>query len=256
MIYPDLKNKTVIVTGASRQAGIGAAICRMFAAQGCNIFFTTYMPYDAEQAWGADADGPENLLKELRGHGVKAERLEIDLSKPEAPARVLKETRGRLGAPDILVNNAAYSTRDGFQNLDAVTLDAHYAVNMRATFLLSTGFAKTFAKGAGGRIINLSSGQGTGPMPEELAYAATKGATEAFTLTLAHEVAHLGITVNAVDPGVTDTGWLTDDFREQLIAESQLGRIGIPEDAARIVLFLASEAGQWLTGQVIHSRGS
>ena len=254
MIYEDLKGKSVIVTGSSRRVGIGAAICRAFAEQGSNVFFTTYSRYDAQMDWGADEGGADALLEELRA-GVKAGRLEVDLSTPDAAGKVLEEAGTTIGEPDILVNNATYSTRDGFEKLDAATLDAHYAVNMRGAFLLSVGFAKGFTKGAGGRIINLSSGQGTGPMPGELAYAATKGAVEAFTRTLAHEVAPLGITVNAVDPGATDTGWMMPEFKRALADASQFGRVGVPEDAARLIVFLASEAAQWLTGQVIHSRG-
>ena len=255
MIYGDLKGKNVIVTGASRRAGIGAAVCRAFAKQGSNVFFTTYSSYDAQMDWGADAGGADALLEELRTEGVKAAKLEVDLSTPDAAGKVLEAASTTIGEPDILVNNATYSTRDGFKKLDAATLDTHYAVNMRGAFLLSVGFAKGFTKGAGGRIINLSSGQGTGPMPGELAYAATKGAVEAFTKTLAFEVAPLGITVNAVDPGATDTGWMTPEFKRELAAASQLRRVGVPEDAARLVVFLASEAARWLTGQVVHSRG-
>jgi len=196
------------------------------------------------------------LLEELLANDVEAARLEVDLSAPDAADRVLQEASASIGETDVLVNNATYSTRDGYEKLDAAMLDAHYAVNMRGAFLLSVGFAKSFTKGAGGRIINLSSGQGSGPMPNELAYAATKGAVEAFTRTLAHEVARRGITVNAVDPGATDTGWMTPEFKQELAAASQLGRVGVPEDVARLVVFLASEAAQWITGQVIHSRGA
>ena len=255
MIHEDLKGKNIIVTGSSRRAGIGAAICRAFAQQGSNVFFTTYSRYDAQMDWGADEGGADTLLEELRVKGVKADRLEVDLATPDAADRVLQKASASIGEPDVLVNNATYSTRDGYEKLDAATLDAHYAVNMRGAFLLSTGFAKGFMKGAGGRIINLSSGQGTGPMPGELAYAATKGAVEAFSRTLAFEVAPLGITVNAVDPGATDTGWMTPAFKQELADASQVGRVGMPDDAARLVVFLASEAAQWLTGQVIHSRG-
>jgi 3-oxoacyl-[acyl-carrier protein] reductase len=107
----------------------------------------------------------------------------------------------------------------------------------------------------GGRIINLTSGQGIGPMPGELAYVATKGAVEAFTVSLSAEVAGLGITANAVDPGATDTGWMTPDLKAALASHAPQGRVGLPEDAARLVRFLASEEAGWITGQVIHSRG-
>jgi 3-oxoacyl-[acyl-carrier protein] reductase len=121
--------------------------------------------------------------------------------------------------------------------------------------LLSVGFARRFTNKTGGRIINLTSGQSLGPMPGELAYIATKGAIEAFTVTLSAEIASRGITVNAVDPGPTDTGWMTEEIKRQLLSRSPLGRLGGPQDAARLIAFLASDAAEWITGQVIHSRG-
>ena len=92
-------------------------------------------------------------------------------------------------------------------------------------------------------------------MPGELAYAASKGAIEALTTTFAVELAPLGITVNAVDPGITDTGWIDNDLRAMLLARAPFGRIGMPEDAARLILFLASAQASWITGQIIRSRG-
>jgi len=92
-------------------------------------------------------------------------------------------------------------------------------------------------------------------MTGELAYSATKGAISAFTRSLAKEVACKGITVNAVDPGPTDTGWMSDQLRNQLIASNANRRLGLPEDAARLIVFLASEAARQLSGEVIHARG-
>ena len=157
-----------------------------------------------------------------------------------------------------LVNNAAHSAHDGFELLDACKLDTHYAVNMRSAILLATEFAKR-AKALerlSGHIINMSSGQNRGPMPGELAYAATKGAVEAFTLSLAAELAPLGITVNAVDPGATDTGWMTERMRREWSVPSGVAKFNQPDDAARVILFLASDASRHVTGQVIHARGS
>src|SRR5580700_1069514 len=216
-IYPDLKGKFALITGASRSNGIGAATCRALAMQGVNILFTSWQAYDREQPHGVDENGPMALEQMLQNLGVKARRLEIDLSHPDSAAQVLDVAQDWLGLPDVLVNNAAYSTYDGFEVLDAAKLDAHYAVNMRSTFLLAVEFARR-AKALGrlsGRIISMSSGQDWGPMPGELAYVATKGAIEAFTLSLASELAALGITVNAVDPGATDTGWMTEQMRRE-----------------------------------------
>ncbi len=250
-----LRAKVALVTGVGRRRGIGSAICRALARRGANIFFTYWKAYDRGAPWATDEDEPEALLGDLRGMGVSAEGVELDLSLPDSPERLLDVVVERLGPPTILVNNAAHSTRDGFERLDAETLDAHYAVNLRAAALLSVGFARQYPGGPGGRIINLTSGQSLGPMPEELAYAATKGAIEAFTVTLAAEVGHKGITVNAVNPGPTDTGWMTEEFKEELSAKFSAGRVGEPEDAARLVAFLASDEARWITGQIIHSEG-
>jgi len=250
-----LQGQVAIVTGASRRVGIGAAICRALAAKGANIFFTHWRVYDRSMAWGADEDGPAALQSELRLMGVSCEYMEADLSLPDTPARILDQAERQLGSTSILVNNAAYSTLDGYEKLDAATLDAHYAVNVRGTLLLSVEFARRFAGQHGGRIINMTSGQSLGPMPSELAYATSKGAVEAFTVSLSAAVASKGITVNAVDPGPTNTGWMSDEIKAFVLSHSPKGRIGQPEDAARLVAFLASDEAGWITGQVIHSDG-
>ncbi len=248
-----LSGRIAVVTGAGRRRGIGAAICRALADRGADIFFTYWHPYD-EKVF-AEKDDPSELEAELRSRGVRAEGFSVDLSSATAPEVVLTRVEERLGAPSILVNNAAHSTRDGVDGLDADLLDAHYAVNVRAALLLSVGFARRWRGDQGGRIINLTSGQSLGPMPGEIAYAATKGAVEAFTTTFAAEVASRGITVNAVNPGPTDTGWMTDDLKRDLLSRFPAGRVGQPEDAARLVAFLAGEEAEWITGQVIHSEG-
>ena len=250
----DLRGRVALVTGASRPRGIGTAICRALAGRGADVFFTHWIPFDGTQPVGVDPEAPTVLLEELRGVGVRAESMEMDLSLPESPERLLDAANERLGPPSILVNNAAHSTRDGYENLDARALDAHYAVNLRAAALLGVGFARRYA-GDSGRIVNLTSGQSLGPMPGELAYAATKGAIEAFTVTLAAEVGHRGITVNAVNPGPTNTGWMTEDLKRELAARFPSGRVGEPEDAARLVAFLVGDEARWITGQIVHSEG-
>jgi 3-oxoacyl-[acyl-carrier protein] reductase len=92
-------------------------------------------------------------------------------------------------------------------------------------------------------------------MPSELAYAATKGAVDALTITMAAEAAPLGITVNAINPGPTDTGWMTEELKRDLKARFPFGRAGKPADAAKLVKFLASREADWITGQIIHSEG-
>src|SRR5688572_9187435 len=251
----DLRGRVALVTGVGRKRGIGSAVCLALASRGADVILSYWKAYDREMPWGSDEDEPEALLGELRATGVRAEGVEADLSRSNSPGSLLDAAEDKLGRMSILVNTAAYSTRDGFETLDADTIDAHYAVNVRAMALLSVGFAKRYPGGPGGRIVNFSSGQSLGPMQEELAYAATKGAIEAFTRTLAAEVGHKGITVNAINPGPTDTGWMTEELKNEIAPKFPLDRIGEPEDAARLVAFLSSDEAAWITGQVIHSEG-
>ncbi len=256
MEFPDLKGRVVVVTGAGRIRSIGTAVCRAFADQGCSVFFTTNASYDKEMypADSAAADAGQ-LAAELRQRGVPVAYVEADLAQPDCGQYILDNVQKRMGEPSILINNAAYSAKDGFERLDAHGLDAHYAVNVRGAALLSVEFARRFSGQSGGRIIYLTSGQDLGPMPGELAYAASKGAISAFMRTLAKEIGSKGITVNAVDPGPTETGWMSKDLKTSLIRENALGRIGLPADAARLIVFLASAAAEWISGELIHARG-
>lgn len=251
----ELRGRVAVITGVGRRRGIGSAVCRALAARGADVALSYWKAYDREMPWDADEEEPGRLVEELRASGVRAEAIEVDLSLPESPERLLDAATERLGTPFILVNVAAHSARDGFEALDAETLDAHYAVNVRAMALLSVLFARRYPGGPGGRIVNFSSGQSLGPMEEELAYGMTKGAIEAFTRSLAAGVGHRGITVNAVNPGPTDTGWMTEESKRELAPKFPSGRIGHPEDAARLVAFLAGDEAAWITGQTIHSEG-
>jgi 3-oxoacyl-[acyl-carrier protein] reductase len=240
-----------LVTGADNPRGIGRACCRELARAGHAVAFTLAVP--------ADPAAADDVATELRGLGAPvAAGLAADLADPQAPGPLLDAARDAVGPLAILVNNAAHSERDGFAALDAAGIDAHLAVNARAPMLLSCLLARALEAepgSGGGRIVNLTSGQSLGPMPGELAYTASKGALEAFTRQLAAEVAHLGITVNAVGPGPNDTGWIDDELRAALLPRSPLGRLGRPEDAARVVAWLCSADAGWVTGQVIHAEG-
>ena len=252
-------NKIALITGASRKIGIGAAIARELARDGYDLFITYFRPYDHESGLAGKPDEPQVLLAELPALGCRAEGLELDLAQPVAPRALFDYVEKSLGTVNILVNNATYSMPDGIEKLNADLLDKHYAINIRAMALLCAEFVRRYKKsmsqGSYGRIINLTSGQSVGPMPGELAYAATKGAVEAFTSSLSAEVASLDITVNAVDPGITDTGWIPPELKTKWEADSPRGRVGTPQDAARLIRFLASPQAEWITGQVIHSRG-
>jgi 3-oxoacyl-[acyl-carrier protein] reductase len=253
-----LRGQTAVITGVSRKIGIGAAIVRALAEVGCNIFTTYFRPYDATMPWGNQPNEAVRIIEELQQLGVEVAGLELDLTQLSAPAELFAVVQERFGSAHILVNNAAYSTNENIQTLTSQSLENHFAMNVRGMALLCQAFVQQFKVGErveNGRIINLSSGQSFGPMPSEIAYAASKGAVEAFSLSLSAALASQGITVNAIDPGITDTGWIPDDLRQTFMAQAPMGRIGTPEDAARLVRFLASPEAGWITGQLIRSRG-
>lgn len=250
-----LESRIAIVTGASRLNGIGAAICTALASKGIQVFFTYWTSYDREMTWGINSNEPQMLQDKILESDVRCEKLELDLSDTLAPVKLLDAVEEKLGKPSILINNATYSVDVGYDKLTSEVLDKHYQVNIRGTMLLSAEFASRFSHSSGGRIINLTSGQSLGPMAGNIAYATSKGAIDAFTLTLSAEVASKGITVNAVNPGPTDTGWMNEGVKDYILTKSPMGRIGLPHDAARLITFLASDEAEWITGQIIHSEG-
>lgn len=255
MIDYGLSGKVALVTGVSRNIGIGAAISRYLAESGANIFTTYYRPFDELMPWGSNSNEAEDIIESLKLQEVKASGIEANLAEAETPKKLFDEVEKTLGKVDILINNAAHDQQADIYSLSPELLDTHYAVNVRGTTLLCAEFVKRHDGREGGRIINLTSGQTLAPMPENLPYAITKGAIEALTISLSASLTSKNITVNAVDPGATDTGWMSDQFRSKLENEAPFGRVGMPEDAAKIVLFLASAQGQWITGQIIRSRG-
>ena len=251
----NLTGKIALITGVSRQEGIGAAIARQLAAAGATIFTTYYRPYDVEIALAKGAQEAEALLADLQRTGTNAAGLEVDLADPTAPGQIFDAAEHAFGHVDILVNNATRDTPANIDTISAATLDQHYAVNIRGTLLLCHEFVRRFQGRAGGRIINLTSGQGVTPMPESLPYVMSKGALEALTFSLAPPLMPRGITINAVDPGATDSGWMDERLRAQLAAQTPAGRVGLPSDAARLICFLASGEAAWITGQILRSRG-
>lgn len=250
-----LSGQIAIVTGASRKRGIGTAICRRLAREGADIFFTHWVPFDTTTPYGADETWPTELEQELLAQGVQVAQMSLDLARSDAPEVILDAVEKALGCPSILVNNATHCQECSYEELTRDALDQHYAVNVAGTCLLSTEFVRRHGTRSACRIVNFVSGQDKTPEPGNIAYVTTKGAISTFTQCLAREVAHLGITVNAIDPGPTDSGWMSREIKEFLTPKFPMGRIGQPEDAARLVAFLVSDDAQWITGQIIHSDG-
>ena len=250
-----LRGRAALVTGVSRRNGIGFAIAGRLASLGADVFAQSFAPFDRDQPWGADPDGEGYLLANLRGHGTRVEHVEADFLSIDAPAMVMSAAVNALGHIDILVLNHAYSTSQAFHDLTADEIDRHLAVNVRASLLMVQTFARQHDGRAGGRVILLTSGQHLGPMTTEIAYAASKGALHQVTASLSDLLIGRGITVNAVNPGPTDTGWAEPDVQAEVTRLMPSGRWGQPDDAARLIAWLATDDAQWVTGQVINSEG-
>src|SRR5919204_4806096 len=234
-----------LVTGASRKAGIAAAVALAQPPDRWVLPLTGSPPHDAREGWSSEA---EEIAAEL-GAGW----YEDDLADPEAPGRILDAAEGAVGALTALVNVHAQSESGGLLEATPEQLERHWAVNARGTALLAAEFARRFRSESGtGRIVNFTSGL---PLVGELAYAASKGALEWITVSAAAELARRGIAVNAIDPGPTDTGWISAELRARLETEMPFGRLGRPEDCAGLVAFLCSPGGGWITGQVIRCDG-
>jgi len=246
-----LGGRTALVTGVSRRAGIGFAITRHLVAEGAQVFASGWPPHDATQPWGADSEAEAE--DELRALGDRVRYAEADLADPDAPRAIVAEARSAYGHVDVLVVNHARSGHGRLADVTARELDAFLHENVRASILLVKEFAAHHDSRLGGRVVLMISGQHLAPMTREVAYAVSKGALHQATKTLADELIDRGITVNAVNPGPTDTGWeiSSRDPRPSM----PLGRWGDPEDAARLIGWLCSDEAGWITGQVIDSEG-
>ena len=255
-----LRGRVAVVTGVSRRAGIGYAIARRLAALGASLFLHHYAPHDQDQPWGADPGGRQAVLAGVAGalaaDGAEVRDTELDLAAPGAPARLIDAAVEALAHLDILVCNHARSGSDGpLGTLDAAMLDAHWAVNARSAILLAQAFAARHDGRPGGRVIFMTSGQDLGPMTEEIAYAASKGALASITSTLADSLAGRSITLNTVNPGPVDTGYAPPDVLEAVRRHFPQGRWGVPDDPARLIAWLVTDDAAWITGQVIDSEG-
>jgi 3-oxoacyl-[acyl-carrier protein] reductase len=250
-----MSRKIAIITGVSRLNGIGKSICIALAERGFDIFFTYWLSYDREMPWKVKENEPELIQQEIEKIGVKCCKIELNLAIESAVETLFNEVENTMGSASVLVNNATYSTQTNIESLNAKELDKHYNVNLKGTTLLTLEFIKRFKKNNGGRIINLTSGQSLGEMNEEIAYAITKGAIETLTKTISQKIAEKGITINAVNPGPTDTGWMKEALKKEILKNSPMKRIGTPKDISKLIGFLASDDSEWITGQIIHSEG-
>jgi 3-oxoacyl-[acyl-carrier protein] reductase len=247
-----LQGRCAVVTGVSRRAGIGFAVSKRLLEMGAQVFVHSWAPYDETTSWGADPGGLDAVLAELAAAGP-VEQLAADFADPDAPGAVIAAARRAFGHVDILVANHARSESGALAAVTAAQLDAHLIENVRASILLVKELAAQHDGRPGGRVLLLTSGQHLEAMQSELAYAISKGALHQATRSLSDELIERGITVNAVNPGPTDTGWGLGERPPR--PSMPLGRWGEPDDAARLIGWLCTDDAAWITGQVIDSEG-
>jgi NAD(P)-dependent dehydrogenase (short-subunit alcohol dehydrogenase family) len=233
-----------LVTGASR--GIGAATARALDAAGARV---------ALSARDGDA-----LARVAGGLAHQAVVLPCDLSSRSAPAELAAAALDALGFVDVLVNNAATAARLPTVDMDADLVDDLYAVNVRGPLLLVAALLPSMIERGRGSIVNLSSVSGVVGTPRRAAYAATKGALDAATRSLAMELGPHGIRVNAVAPGVVDTDlWARNKgvpgVVEQIESQTPLRRWAVADDIADVIVFLASDAARFVTGETLCADG-
>lgn len=239
------ESKTVLITGAAR--GIGRAIAEKFAAAGANLALC-----DLKAEW------LKETAEAAAGMGSTVRCYSVDVSNggqvQETVSAVLKD----FGKIDVLVNNAGI-TKDGFLvRMSEEDWDAVMSVNLKGTFLFSKAIAKPMMKQKSGCMVNIASIIGLIGNAGQCNYGASKAGVIALTKSSAKELASRGIRVNAVAPGFIKTQMtdaLPDDIQQKMLAAIPMGRFGLPEDVANVVLFLASDASAYMTGQVLTISG-
>lgn len=271
-----LKEKVAVVTGASRQGGIGRAICRRLGALGAMVVVsdlgrhaTGDGPFQAPPA--SELDG---AVSEIEAAGGRAIAVACDVTDPDDVDALVDAAVSKFGRLDIFVNNAGIAIESvelvdvstpGFRK----TLD----VNLTGTFHgIRAAARQMIRQGGGGRIINTASQAGKTGWPMLSAYSASKFGVIGLTQVAARELGKHGITVNSVCPGTVDTelsnspdgiwqmqarmyGTTPEQIRQETIAQIPLGRLQTPDDVADLVAFLASEAGGYITGEAINTTG-
>ena len=241
-----LAGKVAVVTGGSR--GIGLAIAGWLAEHGASVVIS-----------GRDADRLQVAVKELEAHGAPVLGVAADAAKREDADRLVEVTRERFARLDILVNNAGI-TRDGLLiRMKDDDWDRVMEVNLRGAFLMTRAASKAMVRlKAGGRILNIASTAGAMGNAGQANYSAAKAGLIGLTKACARELAHWGILVNAVAPGLIETDMATAmpaEARDALLAQVPLKRIGTAREVAVMVGFLAGDGAAYVTGQVFHVNG-
>ena len=292
MIDYELKDKVVLITGTNNPKGIGATIALTYAEQGAKVAMV-YKKMDFEfkeelakgdcvdsyfKALAMDCSEVENAISKITKDYII---IESDISIAKNIVDIFDKIESTLGKVNILINNAAgYPVQDSIFNIQTEDIKGTYETTVQGTIMMIQEFIKrgyeelidsgfkdiqetSLSQGTHkplsthrhyGRIINFSTDTAQ-VMTGQIAYGSSKAAIEALTRSIAMEVGYLGVTVNTIAPGPTQTGWMNEELIEFVLPQIPIGRIGTPQDIADTVLFLTSNKASWVTGQAIKVSG-
>jgi 3-oxoacyl-[acyl-carrier protein] reductase len=236
-----LSSKVAIVTGAS--SGIGRAIAERLADEGAIVVVN----------YNRSEDKAKEVVAVIQAKGGKALAHQADMSQTADARRLVIDTIKQFNRLDILVNNAGKFMPKPLEETTESDFDGVVALNAKGPYFAMQEAARVLKDG--GRIVNISTGGTHLHFPGATAYLGSKAALEQYTKGLAQELAPKGITVNTVSPGFTETGMMTDEYRQMGVQLTPLKRLGVPKDIADVVAFIVSEEARWLTGQTIQAGG-
>lgn len=248
--YPLLADRVAVITGGA--GGIGAATARLFAEQGAHVVIAD-----------VDADLAARTVEGIAAFGGSAVRVVTDVRDPDDVDRLAASLRDQYGRADVLVNNVGHWLRHPghFVDADPQLWEDLYRINLHHVLLVTRAFLPAMVTRRAGAIVNVSSVEGLRGYPEDPVYAAFKGAVIQFTRSLAVQVGGDGARVNAIAPDVTESlqvpysQWLSAEEQSQWPQWVPVGRMGVPEDQARVILFLASDLSAFVTGHTIPTDG-
>lgn len=243
-----LNGKVALITGASK--GIGAGIAKAYANQGATVVVN----------YASNKNDADKVVQEITANGGKAIAIQGNVEKSADVKRIFEEIVKSFGKLDILVNNAGVYSFAGIDDITEESFHHMFNINVLGSILTIQQAVKLFGD-KGGVIINTGSIVSTLDMPTALVYTQTKYAVDAMTRILAKELGSKKIRVNSINPGLIETegshssGVMNGDAEKWHVSETPLGRVGKPEDIAKVAVFLASEDSYWITGETIAVSG-